>query len=222
MSDDAFLDRLASDLKPVQPLRLWPLWVIAVAGLVIGAVFVIMVYHPRPELMAMAHGTMPQNGFQAWMAVAKPLLFTIIGGSALAAAAGLVRPEGALQPKPLLPAAFMVLFILMGLCFQFVTEEPGQVMTSLVGGNTLCMSTIVAGGAIGFTALWALWLRKSATSHPTALGALTGLGMASLSAAAYAIHCNMDAPAYLLSVYGLAVAVFGAIGAFLGRRLLRW
>ncbi len=218
MSDDAFLDRLAADLKPVRPLRLWPLWAIAVTGLVIGAVFVIMAYHPRPELLTMAHGNMPGK----WMAVAKPLLFLVAGLSALAGAAGLVRPDGEVQPKPLLPAAFMVLFVLMGLFIQFIAQAPSQVVQSLVGGNILCMTTIIAGGAIGFAALWALWLRKSATSHPTALGTLTGLGTASLAAAAYAIHCNMDAPIYLLSIYGLAVAVFGAIGAFLGRRLLRW
>lgn len=217
MTDD-IIDRLARDLKPVQPMRTWPMWTIAVVGLMIGALFVIFVYQPRPELTAMAHGHVPGT----WMAIAKPLLFLIIGGSALAGAAGLVRPEGELQPKPLLPAAFMVLFVLAGLFIQFVTQEPGQVIQSLIGGNMLCMLTITIGGAIGFIALWGLWLRRSATSHPTALGMLAGLGMASLSAAAYAIHCNMDAPVYLLSVYGLAVVVFGAVGATLGRRLLRW
>jgi hypothetical protein len=93
---------------------------------------------------------------------------------------------------------------------------------SLQGGNTLCFETIVGGGLIGFGLLWGMWLRRAATTSPVALGALSGLAAASLSASAYAIHCNMDAPAYLLLVYGVAVGLITALTALFGRRLFKW
>ena len=51
---------------------------------------------------------------------------------------------------------------------------------------------------------------------------MSGLAAASLMAAAYALHCDGDAPVYLLAVYGGAVAIFTAVAAALGARLLRW
>jgi hypothetical protein len=215
---DALLDTLAKDLRPVRPMRLWPLWLMAAAGLLTAAVFVIVAYGPRPEMAALGRGVWPR----AFAVIGKPLLFLATGLSAMWAMGGLVRPEGRLRPVTLAPVALLVLLVLGLFGVQYASEGPAKVAESLNGGDTLCFSTIVGGGAIGFGLLWALWLRKAAPAAPVTLGALGGLATASLMAAAYAIHCNMDAPVYMLLVYGASVGLFTAIAALLGGRLLRW
>ncbi|MGZ3297945.1 MAG: NrsF family protein [Asticcacaulis sp.] len=215
---DALIERLTAELKPVRPLRTWPMWLAAIAALAAVSVFVIVVCKARPEMAALLHGVWPGN----LMAIGKPLLFLVVGLSAFAAMPALMRPEGGLQPRPLLPAAFMVLLMLAGLLVQVVMEPPAKVMASLIGGNLLCFSIIFGGGAVGFILLWAVWLRRSASPSPRSLAALAGLGTGAIAAAAYAIHCNMDAPIYLLSVYGFAVVAFAGVASLIGGRLLRW
>ena len=215
---DPFLDKLADDLKPVRPMRLWPLWLMAGAGLVIAALFVIAVYQPRPEMAAMGRGVMPST----FMIIGKPLLFLLTGLSALWGVGDLIRPQGQLRLRTVAPVIVLLGLVVMSSMHQVMADGPASTMQSLKGGNMLCSVTIMGGGAIGFGLLWGLWLRKAATSAPVALGAMSGLAAASLAAAAYAIHCNMDAPAYLLLVYGVAVGVITAAAAMAGRTLLRW
>jgi len=217
MTDD-LLDKLAGDLKPVQPMRLWPLWLMAGIGLVLAAVFVIFVYGPRPEMTALSHGAWPA----AFMIVGKPLVFLITGLSALWSLGALIRPEGRLRPPTLAPVVLLAGVIVVMAVVQYIGDGPVKTLHSLQGGNSLCFATIAGGGIIGFGLLWALWLRKAATAAPVTLGALGGLAASSLAASAYAIHCNMDAPAYLLLVYGLAVGLITALAALAGKRLFSW
>ncbi len=217
MTDD-LLDKLSADLKPVKPMRLWPLWGLALAGLVLAAVFVIAVYQPRPEMAALGHGVMPSS----FMILGKPLLFLITGLSALWGVGDLVRPQGRLRLRTLAPVVILLAIVVVAAVLQYMGDGAASTMHSLQGGNTLCFETIAGGGLIGFGLLWNLWLRKAATASPVWLGALSGLATASLAASAYAIHCNMDAPAYLLLVYGVAVGLITALAAALGGRLFRW
>ena len=90
------------------------------------------------------------------------------------------------------------------------------------GAAGLCFSTVFVGGLGGVGLMWRLWLRRSATSYPVLLGMMSGLAASTLSAAAYALHCNMDAPVYILFVYGSAVAAVVAISGLVGRRFLNW
>ncbi len=215
---DALLDKLSADLKPVKPMRLWPLWLLALAGLVVAALFVIAVYRPRPEMAALGHGVMPST----FMILGKPLLFLITGLSALWGMGDLVRPQGRLRLGTVAPVAILLALVVVSALHQYMSDGVVRTMHSLQGGNTLCFETIVGGGLIGFGLLWSVWLRRAATASPVTLGALSGLAAASLAASAYAIHCNMDAPAYILLVYGVAVGLMTALTALLGRRLFKW
>ena len=69
-------------------------------------------------------------------------------------------------------------------------------------------------------ALWAL--RGGASTRPTLSGALAGLLAGGTGAALYAIHCTEDSPLFYAVWYVLAILVATAIGAVLGRFLLRW
>ncbi len=216
MSD--LLDTLATDLKPVKPLRSRPLWLGALVGLIVAALYIWFLYGPRPELVALSHGDWPGRH----MPVVKPLMFLALGIGALWGVAGLVRPEGRPKLRYLLPVMIIGGIVSGCMVFEYQNEGWGRMTDNLRGGVLICYLTILCGGMAGLIVLWRLWLRRSATSHPVALGAMSGLATASLMASAYALHCQGDAPVYLLLVYGAAVAILAGIAALLGGKLLRW
>ena len=216
MSD--MIDDLTRDLKPVRPVRAGLLWAGSVVGLILAAVCVIVLLGPRVEMVLLMAGHWPANP----VVLMKPALFLISGASALWAISGLTRPEGRLKLRYMLPVLAVLGLIFGNLAAELARSDTADIVQKLNGGITTCFTTILIGGLIGLAALWWLWLRKAATSHPVALGAMSGLAAASWMAAAYALHCNMDAPVYIFAVYTLAVAVFTGLAAILGGRMLKW
>ncbi|MEI9902901.1 MAG: NrsF family protein [Asticcacaulis sp.] len=213
------VDQLTSDLKPVTPLKALWLWAVAAVGLAAAATFVVMVLGMRVEMGMLVYGhRLPANP----VVLMKPALFLVSGLSAIWAVSGLVRPEGRLKLRYLLPVLAVMGIIVGNLMSELVRSGTADIAEKLNGGVSTCFMTILTGGLIGLAALWWLWLRKAATSYPVSLGAMSGLATASLMAAAYALHCNMDAPVYIFAVYGLAVAAFTGFAALLGGRMLRW
>jgi len=216
MSD--LLDCLTHDLKPVKPLRARRLWLGALAGLIVAALYIWILYGPRPELVALIGGQWPDSH----MPVLKPLMFVALGAGALWGVSGLARPEGRPKLRYLLPVLIIGGIVLGNLGVEYQRDGWDRMAVYLSGGVMICYVTILCGGMAGLIVLWRFWLRRAATSHPVALGALSGLATASFMAAAYALHCRGDAPVYLLLVYGVAVAILTGIAALLGGKLLRW
>ena len=216
--EDRFLDDLALGLQPVSQFQIWHLWAGAGVGLLVACAAIIAIFGPRPEMLGLIHGVMPTH----LVVMAKPLLFLVTGVAALWGMSDLVRPEGRLNWRSLALILLALFVVLVALVVQILQQNLSDLLTSLVGGDVPCAVTIFLGGMIALFLLWWLWLRNAATMHPTMLGALSGLATASLMAAAYAIHCNMDAPIYILLIYGLSVGLFVALAALLGRRFLRW
>jgi hypothetical protein len=220
MSD--LLDDLTADLgaglKPVKPMRVLPLWAGACVGLLLAAIYIWFFYGPRPELSALTYGNWSGNN----MSVLKPLMFLALGLGALWGVSGLVRPEGRPKLRYMLPVLMIGGIVLGSLLVEYKQEGWGRMTANLSAGVAICYTTILCGGMAGLIVLWRFWLRRSATSHPVILGAMSGLATASLMASAYALHCQGDAPIYLLLVYGAAVAILTGIAALLGGKLLRW
>ncbi|HVZ29615.1 MAG TPA: NrsF family protein [Asticcacaulis sp.] len=217
MSDPA-IDTLVGRLTPVKPLQAAALWRGAALAVVVAAVYVAILYGMRPELRILTQPMLMHRP----MILLKPILFLLLGISALRGVAELARPEGRLRFRVLLPA--LLLFgAVLGVFIRDVTVYGwAKTFHNAFGAAPLCAMTILCGGTVGVILMWRFWLRRSATSHPVQLGAMSGLSAASLMAGAYAIHCNMDAAVYLLLVYGLAVAVFTGLSALVGRKLYRW
>ena len=65
-------------------------------------------------------------------------------------------------------------------------------------------------------------MRRFAPTRPTAAGLAVGLAGGGLGATVYGLHCQESTAAFLATWYVLGMAAVGAIGALLGRRLLRW
>ncbi len=216
--DMDLIDQLSGGLTPVKPMDNRWLWIGAAVGLILGALYVILALHPRIEMERLTEGYWPSNP----VVLVKPGLFLVSGISALWAVSGLTRPEGRPKLRYLLPVLAVVGLILGNLASELVRDGTSQVAERLNGGVSTCFTTILGGGLIGLVAMWGLWLRKAATAYPVTLGAMSGLASASLMAAAYAIHCNMDAAVYIFLIYGCAVATFTGVAALIGGRLLRW
>lgn len=216
MSDD-ILDDLTRDLKPARPLRAPAVWMGAVVATIAAALYVVFLYGVRPELTAMLGGEADIDPM-AWF---KPLIFVTTGVGALWSIADLARPEGKLRLRTLAPLAVVLAFVLVTLVVDVFARGP-QAFGNIGDPSALCVLTIVCGGAAGLIVMWRLWLRRTATSHPGVLGAMSGLAAASLMAAAYALHCDRDTPIYILGIYGGGVAIVTAIAALLGQKLLRW
>ncbi len=167
---------------------------------------------------ALMHGVWKGNP----TAVIKPLLFLTLGLTSIWAVTGLTRPEGRLKLRYLLPVLAVGGIVLGNFVSELAIFGFNGIGEKLNGGVTVCFTTILCGGMAGLIILWRFWLRRAATTQPVALGAMSGLATASLMASAYALHCNMDAPVYIVLIYGLAVVVFTGFAALLGGKLLRW
>jgi len=215
---DSLIDDLTLNLAPVRRMRPQALWLGAGLGLLIAVVYICVFYGLREELVAMLNGV--------WVGqpiiLLKPLLFLALGLTSIWAVSGLTRPEGRPKLRYFVPVLAVGGLVLGNLISELAVSGFGDIPQRLNGGVVVCFTTILCGGLAGLTVLWRFWLRRSASSHPVVLGAMSGLATASLMASAYALHCNMDAPVYIALVYGLAVAIFTGGAALLGGRLLRW
>ncbi len=211
------IDRLTQDLKPVKPLDARLLWAGGGVFLLVAAAFVVLVYGARVEIVYLLHGITVNA-----MVYIKPLIFLVCGLSALWAVAGLTRPEGRVKLRYLLPVLAVAGGMFGGLMSELARNGTAHLANQLNGGAPTCFLTILIGGLIGLALLWRFWLSRAATSHPVALGAMSGLAASSLMAAAYALHCVMDAPVYIFAVYAVAVGLFTGVAALLGGRMLKW
>ncbi|MGB8366583.1 MAG: NrsF family protein [Rhizomicrobium sp.] len=68
-----------------------------------------------------------------------------------------------------------------------------------------------------------LWsLRALAPTRLIVAGAVAGFGSGALGAWIYAFHCDESAMPFVFIFYTLGIALVGALGAVLARRILRW
>ena len=104
-----------------------------------------------------------------------------------------------------------------------VVVLPGAAWANrLIGSNALvCLCAIPLFSAAPLVAVLAI-LRTGAPASPTLAGAAAGLLAATAGAALYAFHCFDDSPLFVVTWYSLAAMPVVLLGAFAGRRFLRW
>lgn len=104
-----------------------------------------------------------------------------------------------------------------------VVVLPGEAWANrLIGSNALiCLCAIPLFSAAPLVAVLAI-LRTGAPASPTLAGAAAGLLAATTGAALYAFHCFDDSPLFVVTWYSLAALPVILLGAFAGRRFLRW
>lgn len=213
MSDD-FIDGLVSDLTPVKPLDnrlLYGLFSALVVATIAAVVVGLGLRSDISESVVM--------GPMIW----KPSIFLGIGLSALCVIAALSRPTGKVQwpyTAPLLVSVFIVGW--QGYS-QWQSHQWALGVDELASSSALvCVGTILLGGIGVLGLIWLVWLRRTASSSRTLLGAVSGLGAGALMAHAYAFHCVYDTVLYIAVYYCGSLLLLTVIGALLGKKSLNW
>ena len=112
--------------------------------------------------------------------------------------------------------------LLIGIAGELLTLPAETWMTALVGVNARVCLTYIPLMGLAPLGLILLALRSGAPTRPAVAGAVAGLIAGGISGAFYAAHCPDDSPLFVATWYVIAIAMLVALGALLGRRLLRW
>lgn len=213
MRTSGLIDALAADAA-TPPTRLTRAFAAGVAFAVVGAAaaFLVVLHHPRPDILA-AIGT-----------VRFPLKFVVTILLALGAGAFLIRLA---RPGAKLGAARLALaaapaVLGFAVLLELVVVPSGLWETRLVGRNWLvCMSSVPLLSAIPLAAL-IVAMRRGAPASPMGAGAVAGLLAGAIGATFYAAHCPDDSPLFVAVWYTIGIAVVAALGAAIGSRALKW
>jgi hypothetical protein len=214
MDTESLIRRLAADAAhaPVPPPR--PGTRLAVAA-ALGAV----------AALAISISGLGVRADLASSLVSLPAGLKFVAPLALAAGAfvwarGLARPDAPpLGARMLLPAAALFMAPALGAGLPALSEDVGATLAN--GTAWVCLALL------GLTALAPLALvlaamRSTATTNPGWAGFAAGLLAGGVAAAAYAVHCPLDAVSFVSIWYPAAIGLVGLAGALAGRRLLRW
>jgi len=212
MRTDDLIAQLSSGLEPVKSGAVARLLTVAVMAGIAGSLLIFLVMMgPRHDLAgAMSHPGM-------WTKMAYCLA---VAGFGL----WLVERAGRPGAEMARPALFLALPLLgIALLAGLQMGAPGADMPGLVMGR----SSRVCAALVTLTALptlaatfWAL--RKLAPTRLTLAGAGAGLFAGAVGAFVYCFHCTEEAAPFIAVWYSLGIAAVTAIGALLGRYLLRW
>lgn len=145
-------------------------------------------------------------------------------GSAVVAAVCLSRlayPDGERRT----PLALLLLpFIMIGLfgaASLLATPTEGWRAALLHRSWAECLVAIPLIAIAPFATL-IVALRRFAPTDLRKAGAVAGLYAGAVAAAAYALHCTAQSPAFVALWYGGSVVACSLAGALVGSRLLRW
>ena len=130
------------------------------------------------------------------------------------------RPD--MPPHPLRRLLPLLVLVVAAVAVELALVPEASWRQRLVGSNMLiCLPMVPILSLAPLAAV--LWmLRRAAPASPALAGASAGLVAALSGATLYAFHCFDDSPLFVATWYSLATLAMVAVGALLGRHLLRW
>lgn len=213
MKTDELIDALAAAAGAVDrraPMR--RLLLAAAAGLVLAGLLMLALLGTNPALADDAQQTM------FW---ARLTFIAAVVAAGVLSANTLARP-GALLARPalLVAAPFAALWLFAGVSLGLAA--PGERMAAVMGNTwQACPLNIAMLSAPALAlALWAI--RGLAPTRLRLAGAAAGLLAGAIGTLAYALHCPELTLPFIGVWYVLGIAVPVAVGAALGRAVLRW
>ena len=209
MKTEDLIRAIAADHRPAPPVT-GSLAGAITAGIAIAALFFAAGLGVRGDI-AEAIGTV--------RFLLKPAETILLAIGAWLIVRQLARPEGVPSFAPLLPGLALVGVAVAG---ELATAPSGQWSARLVGSNALVCMVAIPVMAAGPLAALLLALRRAAPTRPALLGAAAGLLSGAVAGTLYAIHCPDDSPLFVVTWFGLAIALTTAAGGLAGRRWLRW
>ncbi len=202
------IEQLVTELKPQAVLRNRQLWWMALYVLILAVILVRTGLGFRSDLAS-----------SLWW---KPGMFFCAGLASLFLLADIARPGHRIQLWHFVPLLFADALFGWQLITQLLHQTFAQIASLHDVGAFCCISVITGGGALILCGLWWGWLQKTASDHPTLLGALSGFCAGCLAATAYALHCDRDAVFYIGVYYFVPIGVLTAMGGWLGGKYLDW
>jgi hypothetical protein len=143
----------------------------------------------------------------------------LLAATAALLALRLVQPAARIPALAILAAPAL---LAVAVTIELALVPPAQWPEKLIGSNSLVCLTAVPLLSLPILAAALFGLRRGAAAHATLAGAAAGLLASGLAATLYAMHCTDDSPLFVALWYSIAIAVVTALGAFAGKRLLRW
>lgn len=212
MQTDRLIAALAADANTA-PRRIGPVLALALlAALPVSVALFMSILGMRPDVRTAMHNPF----FDLKFVVTLTLAF-----AAIAVSLHLARPEASFDRWGwllLLPVGV----IAVGIAAEMMMPHERSWLTRLVGNNAMsCMASIPL-FSLPFLVAALLALRRGAPAHPALAGMTAGLLAAGLGATLYASHCADDSPLFVVTWYSIATAFVAVVGAFAGRRVLRY
>jgi hypothetical protein len=210
--NDASLDALVADLRPVRRIRATGAWLIAAIGTLFAILAVSARFVLRADLAA---------GHPAGLVLLRGGILLLLGCAALAAIAAAARPgvgqtshgwRWALGAALVFPLATLVLTLV----------EQRLPLAELGSPSGPWCLTIGGAGALAIGTLLTLWLQRGAPVAPNRAGWLVGLGAGALGTFAYSLHCPSETIAYVGIWYSAAVGLSALAGRLIAARFLHW
>jgi hypothetical protein len=213
MDTELLIERLSSDVSRVRPVALSAT---ITAGIVAGGLASALLLFSAMGLRADLAGAVRSGAFWIKLAYAASLAaITIV------ATIRLGRPEargiGRLWPM-LLPVV-----VLCSVGIAELLRTPSAMWPEMWLGKSwaVCPWRILALALPAFAGM--LWsLRRLAPTDLRSAGAAAGLASGALGAMIYCLRCPETSAIFVLTWYGVGIALAGGLGALLGPKLLRW
>jgi hypothetical protein len=210
MNTDTLIRALAASHEPAPKARIGARVVLALAvGLVAGLIMLQVTLGLRPDI-----------GTAAWAAGLKALFGAVVASAAFGAAVRFARPVTG--GRYLLPLAVIALVSLAVTAIALASEMPQHRLAAWTGGGVPWCVVLIPVFSIP-AALGLVWaLKDAAPTRLTLAGAAIGALAGSIGTIVYAGFCPVDSVAFVTTWYVAGIAVSSAIGALLGRAILRW
>ena len=182
-------------------------------GFAASAALFVVLLGPRADITAVI-GQDPRFALKFVITLA-------LAATAAALVLRLIRPGAT---RGILPVALVAApaLLALGIGYELIVMPPSTWLPRLIGRNAVvCLLSIPVLAAPVLIALL-LVMRRGAPTAPALAGAAAGLVASGLGAALYAAHCVDDSPLFVVTWYGIAIAMVTAAAAAAGARWLRW
>jgi hypothetical protein len=212
MSQPDLLDRLVTDLSPVQPHSERKGVLVYAAGLCAALAATLPFASLRSDLWP---PTMPSETMLA------QLLLLQLSCAAGLTAARMAAPAVGSDRHGWRWSAYAAFLVPMVALFAMLREGGGAVARSMPAYGMVCTAWGLAVGSTIMLAL-TLWLRRGAPVFPERAGMLVGIAAGAGGSFAYGLHCVIDGVVHAGLWHALPVMLGGIFGRYLLPPLLRW
>lgn len=212
MRTDDLIDALAADAGPARgpPRRLA---LVAVLGALAALALVLTWLHTRHDLMSAMRGGM------FWM---KAAYTGVLGLAGYLAIERLARPTGSGRRGWILGGVALAVLAVAGVWQALVSPDIQAALHMLRGHSWHSCSRNIMALGLPMLALGLVAVRGMAPTRPVAAGFATGLFAGGVAATVYGLHCPENTFTFVALWYSLGVLLLAALGAVVGRWVLRW